>query len=156
MKTIFTSLLAIATTIGTYANPTENHSCPVNCPEKNFGTQVTRVAAVAGFEEVASLIISGKDESIFTKKIQLEDSSDDLKGYLNFQQTMTGALNLVETEKHLNAIEDLNSHSSFAKLMTGIFLTIESERLAEATENLQAIENFNNLMQSALIKASGI
>jgi len=137
MKTIFISLMALATTVGSFANTSNPVSCPAGCPSINVKASS-----------------AGSAERFATKMARIENAYEDQKGYLHFQLTMAAALNRVATEKHLSAVEDLKSSSAYNQLMTGIFLEIEAGKLAEASENEQAIEQFNRLMEKTLISSA--
>lgn len=150
MKTIFISLLAIATSIGSFANNSIEISCPEGCPT----LQLTASAKNTRVFEIASS--TGSAESFATKMARIENAYEDQKGYLHYQQTMAAALNQVATEKHLSAVEDLKGSSAYNRLMTDIFLEIETVKLAEASENEQAFEQFNRLMEKTLISSANL
>ena len=153
MKTVFISLVALATSLGSYANQPNKVCCPAECP-------TNKTVVLAGntpvFSGSSSTFASGSSESIATKMARIDDAHENQQGYLHFQQTMSAALNQLETEKHLSAVEDLKSLSAFSRIMTSAFMQIASEKHAEASENAHATNQFNNLMEKALMTSSRI
>jgi hypothetical protein len=153
MKSVFISMLALATTVGSYANQPNQVCCPVDCPNQKV---VVLAVSSPVFSASSTAFVSVASESFATKMAIIEDAHENKQGYLNFQQTMSAALNQVETERLLSAAENLKSLSSFSRTMTNAFRQIEDYKHAEASENALASEQYNNLMEKALQISSGI
>lgn len=153
MKTVILSMVALATSFGSYANQSNEVCCPVDCSSQ-------KVVVLAGttpvFSASATNFATGTSESFSTKMARMEDAYENQQGYLHFQQTMSAALNQLETEKHLSAMENLKSLSSFNRTMTSAFLQIEAIMHAEASENILATDHYNNLMEKTLVISSRI
>lgn len=135
MKKIIIAFVAMATTTAASASHNHTAACKVNCPEN-------------------VLAVAPSVKSFDQKMAELTLASENKAGELNFSRVMQNALNQVEAERHMQAIENLQAETAYNQLMATTLGRIEEEKLADQLEDLSAEQRFEQLMVQTINKAA--
>lgn len=146
MKTIITSVLAIAITATSFANPsiiattTVEGKTPNKITEPKEGKKELSVAAD----------FTKESEKLARKMEMVADKNADINGQLNYKQSMAALLNTIEVEKHNNQVENLRAEMNYNSIMTKLLVSIEQEKLNNTLEDMKAGVQYATIMESIL------
>ncbi|HSK12882.1 MAG TPA: hypothetical protein VK907_06675 [Phnomibacter sp.] len=149
MKTIITSIVALATTLSTMSTPVNSiGELPGN--EKLSKDSPAAITKVAG----PSASFASEKESLHSKMTRLTNKSDDLKGRYAYDKVMADMLTKIEMERHLDALEDLKAENAYSNLMNKMLIGIENEKFEDQLQDLAAYDHFQQLMQTILAQTA--